>query len=280
MIHRTQASICCFLLGITTLVIVPDVASAQGKITVAREIAEMIGRKFTKEAADESVDVLTRKIETAIAKYGDDSADAVRNVGPRALGLIEEAGPDGAATARLLARFGDDAVWVVENTSRRALASRLGDDAAQAMIKHGAIAEPFLEKIGQPAAAAFKSVSTQNGRRIAILAEENKGLVVGEGARFFSIIEKFGDRGMEFVWKNKGALAVGAALSAFLANPEPFIDGSQNLAEVVSATVAEPIAKEIGSNTNWTSTLAVLIVALVAYMGFRYWISGPRHARR
>lgn len=277
---RAVITVRILLVGLVALWGSQGLVLGQGKITVAREIAEMIGRKFSKETMDESVDALTKKVEGLIAKFGDDGADAVRNVGPRAMSLIDEAGTDGAATARLLAKFGNDALWVVENAGRRSMATKLGDDAAHALIKHGAIAEPFLEKVGQPAATAFKMVSAQNGRRIAMLAEENKGLVVDEGPRFFSIIEKFGDRGMDFVWKNKGALAVGAALSAFLANPEPFIDGSQNLAEVVSTTVAEPLAKEIGSNTNWTTTLAVLIVAITAYLGFRYWISGPRHARR
>ncbi len=81
---------------------------------------------------------------------------------------------------------------------------------------------------------------------------------------------------MEFVWKNKGALLFGTALAAFLANPEPFIDGTKDLATVAANVALEPLAKEIGSRTNWTVTIFALASACLAYMAFKQWIRKSR----
>ena len=35
------------------------------------------------------------------------------------------------------------------------------------------------------------------------------------------VIERYGDRALTFVWRNKGALTVATMLETFLADPEP-----------------------------------------------------------
>ena len=122
---------------------------------MARELVEFVSRRFGKEVAEEGSEVLTRKVESLLVKYGDDVGEAVRKVGPRSIQLLDDAAAEGVQqSARLLAKHGDEAIWVVGNQSRRAIAAKLGDDAAEAMIKHGEIAEPVLEMAGQSAAAA------------------------------------------------------------------------------------------------------------------------------
>ena len=51
---------------------------------------------------------------------------------------------------------------------------------------------------------------------------------------------------MDFLWRHKGALAVGAVLTVFLADPEPFLDGTRDLAEVAVATALPPVAEVPG----------------------------------
>ncbi len=250
---------------------------AQSKAAMARELVEFVSRRFGKEVAEEGSEVLTRKVESLLVKYGDDVAEAVRKVGPRSVQLLDDAAAEGVQqSARLLAKHGDEAIWVVGNQSRRAIAAKLGDDAAEAMIKHGEIAEPVLEMAGQSAAIALRNVSTKSGRQIKMMMDGGELVKIGRTSELMNVVGKYGDNAMSFVWKNKGALLVGTALAAFLSDPEPFINGTKDLATVAANVAIEPLAKEIGIRTNWTITICALAIASMTYLAFKQWIRRAR----
>jgi hypothetical protein len=254
-----------------------SIGFSQGKAGLARELVEFVGRRFGKEVAEEGSEVLTRKVESLLVKYGDEVAEAVRKVGPRSIQLLDDAATEGVQqSARLLAKHGDEAIWVVGNQSRRAIAARLGDDAAEAMIKHGEIAEPVLEMAGQSAAAALRNVSTKGGRQIKIMMDQGELAKIGRTSELLNVVGKFGDSAMSFVWKNKGSLLVGTALAAFLSDPEPFINGTKELATVAANVALEPIAKEIGARTNWTLTICGLAIVSMFYFAFKQWLRRSR----
>lgn len=250
---------------------------SQGKAGLARELVEFVSRRFGKEVAEEGSEVLTRKVESLLVKYGDEVAEAVRKVGPRSIQLLDDAAAEGVQqSARLLAKHGDDAIWVVGNQGRRAIAARLGDDAAEAMIKHGEIAEPVLAMAGQSAAAALRTVSTKGGRQIKMMLDQGELVKIGRTSELLDVVGKYGDSAMSFVWKNKGALLVGTALAAFLSDPEPFINGTKELATVAANVALEPIAREIGARTNWTVTICGLAIVSVTYLAFKQWLRRSR----
>src|SRR6266702_1669213 len=101
-----------FLTGCLAL-LSPAISFGQGKTALARKAADYVMRKFGKEAAEVGVETLTRKIEILAIKYGDDVFLAVRKVGPRTFRIVTEAGEHGAECVKLMARCGDEAVWVV-----------------------------------------------------------------------------------------------------------------------------------------------------------------------
>ena len=82
-----------------------------------------------------------------------------------------------------------------------------------------------------------------------------------------SVIEKYGDRGMAFVWRNKVPLASTAALAAFLADPQPFIDGTRDLAATLGEHVIAPAVgatvDAIAPHVEWT-WLAIAVVGILA----------------
>lgn len=243
-----------------------------------QEAAELVFRRGGKEATELGLETLTRKIETLAARYGDDGLTAVRRVGPRTFQLVEQAGENGAQVVRLLAKYGDDAAWVASKSNRLAIAGRYGDDAAEAMIRHGEVAEPLITSLGEPAAKALEHLSTQNGRRLAMLADDGTLARLGRTDEVLAVVGKFGDGAMDFVWKNKGALGVTAGLAAFLANPEPFIDGTVDMSKSFTENVASAVAKEIGENTEWTLVLPLFAVVCGAIVAFRMWLRNPRSA--
>ncbi len=99
---------------------------------------------------------------------------------------------------------------------------------------------------------------------------------IGRTSELMNVVGKYGDNAMSFVWKNKGALLVGTALAAFLSDPEPFINGTKDLATVAANVAIEPLAKEIGIRTNWTITICALAIASMTYLAFKQWIRRAR----
>lgn len=271
-------------LGLAVMLLAPQPCRAQGIAKLAKEAAEYVMRKFGKEAAHEGLETLTRKIETLAIKHGDEAFLAVRKVGPRTFRLVEEAGEHGLQSVKLMARYGDEAVWVVAKPNRMAIFVKFGDNAAEAMMKHGEIAEPLLQSIGKPAAGALKAVSSQNGRRLAILAEDGQLAKIGRTPELFDVVTKYGDRAMDFIWRNKGALTVAAALTAFLANPEPFLDGVSDITKIVAENAVKPIAdvpgqvaSEAAKQTNWTVAVVSALCLIGLLVGMRIWLNHRRN---
>lgn len=258
---------------IICLAVFQPVASYAGiSSKAAREAAEFVLRKFGKEAEEQGLQTLTQKIESLGLRYGDDAVAAVKKVGPRTFRYVDEAGENGLQSVKLLARYGDDAVWVVAKKNRLALFAKYGDDAAEAMMKQGKIAEPLIGSLGKPAAGVLKTVSRQNGRRLAIMAEDGTLKTIGRTDDLLRVLGKYGDRGMDFVWRNKGALAVATVLAAFLANPQPFIDGTVDLTSAAAEGIGTPLAQEVGRSANWTLVLPMLAALIGLFLAFKIWL--------
>lgn len=268
---------CLLLTVLTSLwIVAPNSAQAGAKTAAARELAEYVMSKFGKEAAEVGLDKLTVRIEALAVKYGDDALKAVRSVGPRGLRLIEEAGENSSKVIQLLGRHGDKALWVVENPGRLGLFARFGDDAAEAMLKHKGVAEPLIESLKAPAAKALTAVDGPAARRLAIMAEQGDLALIGRSEQLLGVVSRFGNRAMDFIWKNKKPLAVTALLTAFLADPEPFIDGTKELVQSVASNVVTPLTetlvKEAGPRTNWTLLSVTIVLASCGYLAFRTWL--------
>jgi hypothetical protein len=138
-------------------------------------------------------------------------------------------------------------------------AAKYGDEGAVAIMKHGTVGEQLVGQFGKEGAEALAKVAPQNGRRLAMLAAQGQ-LEPG----LMDVIAKHGDQACEFIWRNKGALAVGTTLTAFVANPQAFIDGTQKLSATVADAAVKPFALGVANNTNWTLVGLVLTAVLVA----------------
>jgi hypothetical protein len=146
-------------------------------------------------------------------------------------------------------------VWVISKPKGMAIFVKYGDDAAKAMIKHRGIAEEVIEAHGTSAVGALNAVGARGARQIAMLQKD--GVIrPGElGDELLDVIIRYGDKAMAFIWRNKGSLALTAVLGTFVANPEPYIDGTITLAKAPLEVAAK--------NTQWT----LLGVTGIAVMG-------------
>jgi hypothetical protein len=252
----------------------PRPAQAAGS-AIVRETAEQVMQKFARESAGQTVETVSARLTSAAAQYGDDAVLAVGRVGPRGLQVMAQAGANGSAAARLMARYGDEGIWILSRPRGAAIFARYGDDGARAMIRHPGVAEPLIERLGAPAVHALRPLNGQSARRLAMLADDGALSAARRGDDVLAVVERYGNRGMDFIWRNKGALTVGAALTAFLADPEPFISGTRDLAEVASSPIAQAAAevgREMGRRTNWTGVSITLIAAVASWAILRMWM--------
>jgi hypothetical protein len=242
----------------------------------AREAAEYVVKKFGRTAARGGAETLAERIAAGAARHGDDMIAAVRKVGPKALSLADDAGVQAPAALRILSTHGEDAaVWVLRRPVGMKLLARHGEDVAEALVKHKGLAEPVIERLGGPAVGAFRAVGPQGGRRLAMMTQEGGEIAaIGRAPELLGVIGRYGDPAMDFIWRNKGALAVGTTLTAFLADPEPFIDGSNRLASTVADSAVKPVVQETASALAWllraAAVLAVLIPAAIGFLAVRF----------
>ncbi|MCR5164371.1 MAG: hypothetical protein K6C40_10170 [Thermoguttaceae bacterium] len=253
-----------------------NMASAGVGSLAVRETTEFLAKKFGKEVAEEGAENIAKRLTTLSSKYGDDVVcTAVKKVGPRGIRMIEEAGTHGDVVAKLLSKRGTEAVWVVSKPKGLSLFVKYGDDAAEAMIKHGEAAVPVIDQFGKPAADALKVVSKQNGRRIAMMNQSGELAKLGHTDELLGIVNKYGDEGMNFIWKNKGALAVGTALTAFLLNPEPFIKGVESLGEKTVTPITTTFIKSIAVPAACIAGVLLAVFILLKWKPWRRRIATP-----
>lgn len=228
-----------------------------------QEGVEFVLRKFGKEVAKEGVGNVAAKMTRLAAKYGDNVVvSAFKRVGPRAAHIVAEAGEYGGLALRLLGKHGDAALSMTLRKGSLKTISQFGDDAAEALLKHGSVGQDLIEQFGKQGVESLVKITPQNGRRLAML--------VGDGTlkpELLTVIRQYGDEACDFIWRNKGALTLGGSLAAFVASPKEFIDGTQKFAEVAADAVVKPIATipatvatEAAKGMNWN--LVVLIGAL------------------
>lgn len=257
-----QKTICMVVLAMFALA---NVVEAGITSRAVREAVEFTTRKFGKEVAEEGVEKLTSRISSLAAKHGDEVvSQAFRKVGPRAAKLVGEAGEQGDVLLRMLARYGDDGAALATRPGALKLISQYGDEGAEALLRHGTVGEAVIGQFAEGGVKALAKVSPQGGRRLAMMAQE--GALKPE---MLDVIYRHGDKACEFLWKNKGALMVGATLAAFVASPDEFIDGTTQLGSVVAENVVRPLAEvpKVMAEGLGSSLRAVLIVLGMAGIG-------------
>lgn len=231
-----------------------------------RETEELIVRTFGKEVAGESAEVLGKQVAEAGAKYGEEGLVALCKMGPRTFSkLTAEAGEHSSGVVKLVANHGDEAVWVISKPKGMSIFIKYGEEGATAIMKHPGVAENAVEKLGAPAARALNAISTPQARRLAMMVEDGAIRGGGKSAELLRVVTRYGDRAMEFIWKNKGSLAVATTLAAFLNNPEPFINGGKDIA----VGAIKPIGVEVAHITNWTPVMIVGVLAAAGLVALR-----------
>ena len=215
--------------------------------------------KFGRGIAGHTVEEVTDTTAHAVTRYGDDVLPLVRTTGHQGFAALEQAGERAPDVIRLYARKGDEAVWVISEPNKLAIFLKHGDSAADALIKHPGLADDLIERFGGDAAGALNRVSKSSAQRLAMITNDGLLTATPRSPELLTVIRRYGDEAMDFIWKNKGALTVATVLGSFLADPEAYISGAKQL-------IVDPLLAPIAQNTNWT--LIIVGVLAVVFLPF------------
>jgi hypothetical protein len=202
---------------------------------------------------------------------------ATEKVGPSVFRIVEEVGEDGAPKAlKLMSRRGKDALWVVSKPGRFALFARYGDDAADAMIKHGEIVEALIGSDGEAGARAMAAVDSQNARRFKMLADEGVFANAADPQSILGTVGQYGDQAADWIWRNKGAIGVASVATAFVRNPTPFLNGAVEVVRIGGETVVRPVIEKASDRFSWTVLVMCALAALtVVIASIFFWMKLP-----
>ena len=259
------------ILGLLALALLTASLEAAVPAKVLRETAEAVTRKFGRESLGEGTEAFMKRLDDQATRFGADTVlPAVRAAGPSALHVAARYGDEAGPIYRTFARWGTKAARVCDDPALGRLVIRHGDEAAEALVRHPGVADGLVTRFGDEAAGALVQVNRRNAGRLARLADEGLFTTSPRHAGLFGVVRRYGDEGLDFIWRHKGILAGGAVLAAFLADPEPYLSGARELAAEVAGTVIE----ELSPTTNWNLVLpvvaAILTGALLLYCGLRF----------
>ena len=238
----------------------------------ARETAQWIVKKFGPGRVGKTVDEIALATARTVEKHGDEALPLLRATGHAGFDALESAGKQAPDVVKLFARRGDEAVWVISQPKKLTIFLKHGDNAADALLKHPGIADDLIERFGGKALAPLQRLEKTGAQQMAMAAKEGLFEKTPRSAELLDVVAKYGDKAMEFIWKNKGALTVAASLAAFLHDPEPFIQGGKDLA----VGAIEPVAVEIAKRTNWTPVMIVGVAGCAGLVALRMWIASRR----
>jgi hypothetical protein len=228
---------------------------------VAREVVESFGR--------EAVEAAEPRVARLVEAYGEEAVTVLRKVGPSGVQAMERFG---APSLRILSRWGDDGIRLlaVEGESAVAAMTKYGEEAVELMIRHPGVGRDLLAQFGGQ--ILRRPLSTESVIALNRLAEPIRAS--GRSAEILAVVEKFGDRACDFLWRNKGIIFLTSVLAAFLNDPQPYLDGVKQL--VVQP--ATQVARDAAARTNWTLVVIVTILIVAAWLGIR-WNWSARRAR-
>ena len=119
----------------------------------------------------------------------------------------------------------------------------LGEGVGETLLKHKGVAEGVLENYGAVGLRALAVVNPRNGRRLLML--EKTFTRAQQMKTVMDVVAKYGDKAATWIWDHKGVLAVSATLAAFLADPEPFINGTKQLGEIIVKDAVVPVTSAV-----------------------------------
>lgn len=198
---------------------------------------------------------IVRETCEAIAKTGTREAleHGARSAGKKAVMEATEAAAKRAAS-RAIVRYSDDAIRL---TGSRSAALSLADDAAKVTAK----------------------VSPRNARRLAMMADD-----IERSGKTPELLKHLAenaaaDQCVDFLWRNKGTIVGGAAITTLIMNPEIVAESTSRIGEAAVDATAREIIRPLTGGTMIGTWLFVVTGFFTVVAGITVWLKSRRIRR-
>jgi hypothetical protein len=239
-------------------------ASVKGIREIAEQLAEQAGKKGSKEFVEKT----STQLGEIASKCGRESLDLIDEKGLVVFRVIRNAGDDAPCVVKAIRNYGDDAIRVAQTPAGRAVLREGKDAAIKAVARHGDAAIPLIQKYGDDCARALAELSPANGRRLIQLVDEGI-LPTGHIQQLMPVMSR-GDAAMDFIWRHRKVLVPGTVLAAFVLDPEPYIVGLKDLADILIAKPMEKMGDTIAKSVNWNLWIGVIITMAGTWFLFKH----------
>ncbi|MEQ1697872.1 MAG: hypothetical protein ABL901_18725 [Hyphomicrobiaceae bacterium] len=259
-----------FVIGLAVSLVVAHAAEAHAYGNVAARTALSMMRSAGYRAAAQGMrgiatTMLSRQLTRLGTRHGIHALRLARVSGPNGMRILASVGDNGVARLASTARTRGlvNTLYLMERPQTLKLVVQHGDEAASALLKHPGLAADAIEKFGSIGAQAIDKLDKPAARQFTkFLVDQSPA----QAPKLVEIIEKYGTPAMNFIWNNKGALAVTTGAAAFYNDPEPFINGTKTLlVEPVTVGISKTI-EHIGPRVDWN--WVVMPIAIIMFMGF------------
>ncbi len=278
MTHQTRHTFQCLILCVALVGATAETlyaAPAGAALRLKREAAELIIKQSGKRASRELVEQTMRQLDDIARVCGRESIEIINKRGFPAYRLFRDAGEEaGPHLVRAVKLYGDDALRIGQTAAGRTMLKNGSPTAIRAIARHSDAVIPLVQRYGDDGARVLTKLSPHNGRRLVQLADSQtipaKGI-----SDLMGVVDQHGNRAMNFIWRNKGALAVTALLATFVRNPEPYLDGTKTLAVEMGKEMGgifHTMAATAAGSVRWNFWVGLIL----AFIGLKTLIRGRR----
>ncbi|HMO50087.1 MAG TPA: hypothetical protein PKE26_05140 [Kiritimatiellia bacterium] len=244
-----------------------------------REAVEYSLKRAPSKAMGRLLNESPEAVGKVISRYGDDGIHVVdRFGGPAMKVLLENPDDVGRSAMRMMTKHGDEAVKMAQNPAGLRIMVKESDEMFKAMAKTRHQAYPVLAQHGELGAKALNNLTPARQRELIRLHQERR-FSEADFDKLLKVVGNYGNKGMDFIWRNKGALVVAGGLTAFVANPEPFIEGIRKLGEGFVREFIRTLGEVAGKAMDRVN-MNVVVGALIGLFGLRMAIRGWWRNRR
>jgi hypothetical protein len=228
-----------YLLATCTGSVHAGVASVAGK--GSREVAEIVLKNGGREITEEALEKTTLQLSRVVEKCGQEALPVCKKYGPKALRVLYDAGDDGGTyLVKAIDQYGDDAIRAGATRLGRSVIREGNELGIRNVARFNDQIVPLMRRYGSSADRAFAALTETRDAQRLLLLEAEKIIPSIKFGELLDVVGKYGQKGLDFIWKNKGPLAVLDVLVTFLKDPEAYINGVKDL---VTAVVVGPDGK-------------------------------------
>lgn len=222
-IHNIQITIAAiFIVSMTPAPSFAIFGNPAGKIV--RETVEYCARKFGIDLGQEAGKQFSKNVARFIGRYGDDGTKALKNIGPKVIGLTNRHGKE---VVRICTAYSDDAVkYLVENIDAALpMWRKFGKEGTDIMVKHPGLAKALLDRFGKKGVTIGKKLSTEGLQKFLNLTSKVAEKDVKE--TLFKKALQYGDDILEFMWRHKWKIVSGVAVYELIKDYEDGLETIQ-----------------------------------------------------